>query len=257
MLPRLPSWKAVALVGLSALTALPLSAQAPRQPERRPDFLFRRPSVTLGLRVGYSVPGESPNDFNKQLPDSMQFLYRRGHFNSAAISGEFAVRATERLDVVADFGYAGSKVPSEYRDWVDNNDLPIQQTTKFTRKSLTFGVKEYLWDRGRAVGHLAWIPRQWSPFAGVSAGWAWYHYEQTGDFLDFNTLGVFPDRFVSSGRTSTVQVFAGADWSLSPSFLLTAEGRYTRARSPMEQDFQGVDLNLSGFNASAGISLRF
>ncbi|MCG6956101.1 MAG: hypothetical protein LJF04_08925 [Gemmatimonadetes bacterium] len=257
MLPRLPSWKAVALVGLSALTAFPLSAQVPRQREQRPDFLFKRPSVTFGVRVGYSMPGETPNDFNKQLPDSMQFMYSHGHFNSAAVSGELAVRATERLDVVADFAYSGSKVPSEYRDWVDNNDLPIQQTTKFTRRSLTFGLKEYLWDRGRSVGHLAWVPRQWAPFAGLSAGWTWYRFEQTGDFVDFTTFGVFPDRFVSSGRTGTVQAFAGADWTLSPNLMLTAEGRYTRARVPMEQDFQGVNINLSGFQASAGISLRF
>lgn len=257
MLPRLPSWSAVALVGLSAVTALPISAQTPRPRENRPDFLFHRPSVTFGLRVGYSMPGESPNDFNRQLPDSMQLMYKRGHFNSAAVSGELAVRATERLDVVADFEYAGSKVPSEYRDWVDNNDLPIAQSTKLTRRSLTFGVKEYLWDRGRSVGQLAWIPRQWAPFAGIAAGWAWYKFEQTGDFVDFNTLGVFTDRFVSSGRTSSVQLFAGADWTLSPNLMLTAEGRYTRARVPMEQDFTGVDLNLSGFRASAGVSLRF
>jgi hypothetical protein len=257
MLPRLPSWSAVALVGMSALTALPISAQTPRPRESRPDFLFRRPSVTFGLRAGYSIPGESPNDFNAQLPTDMQFSYKRGHFNSAAVSGELGIRATERVDVVADFGYARSKVGSEYRDWLDNNDLPIEQNTKLTRRSLTFGVKGYLWDRGQSVGHLAWIPRQWAPFAGVSAGWAWYQFEQKGDFVDFNTFNVFPDRYVSSGRTPTVQLFAGADWSLAPNFMLTAEGRYPRARSPMEQDFQGVDINLSGFQASAGISLRF
>lgn len=259
MLPKMPRWKTVAVAGLCGLTALPgsLLAQIRRAPEQRPDFLFGHPHVTVGLRAGYAVPIEAPGDVFTQLPPDQQ-LMSSGSFNSAAVSGEFAVRVTERLDVVADLGYSGAKIRSEFKEWLDNNDNPIEQTVRFTRRTLTFGLKEYLWDRGRSVSRLAWIPRQWAPFVGAGAGWVWYDYKQDGDFVDFQTLDVFPDRFRSTGRSATAHFFGGADWSLAPNFLLTVEGRYSLARSPMQQDFRNFNkIDLSGFQASAGISLRF
>lgn len=260
MLPRIPSWKAVALVGLTALTTMPaaLAGQAPRQPRRHPDFLFGRPHVTVGIRAGYAIPMESPSDIFNQLPSDQQLMAHRHNFNAASVSGELAVHATDRLDAVVDFGYTSAKIGSEFRDWLDNNDLPIEQTVRFKRRYLTFGVKEYLRDRGRSVSSLAWIPEKWAPFVGAGAGWTWYDYEQKGDFVDFQTLGVFSDRFLSSGKTGTLHLFGGADLTLTPNFLLTAEGRYVFAKSPMGEDFQGFkNINLSGFQASAGISLRF
>lgn len=260
MVPRSSSWKAVALLWLGALATLPssLTAQMPRSRESRPDFLFGRPRVTVGLRAGYAMPLESPGDIFTQVPADQQLQSKVGNFNSASVSGELAVRVTERLDIVGDFGYSGAKIRSESKEWLDNNDNPIEQTVHFTRRTVTFGLKEYLWARGQSVGHLAWIPQQWAPFVGAGAGWVWYDYKQDGDFVDFQTLDVFPDRFVSSGRAATVHFFAGADWSLAPSFMLTLEGRYSLAKSPMTQDFKTFNkIDLSGFQASAGISLRF
>lgn len=256
--------RSVALLVLSVLTVLPASLAAQLTPQRpptrqqRPDFLFGRPHVTVSIRGGYAMPLETPSDVYNQLGADQALRLYRNNFNSASISGEFAVRATDRMDIVMDLGYAGGKIGSEYDQWVDNNNLPIQQTTRFTRKPLTFGIKEYLWSPGRSIGQLAWIPRQWTPFVGAGAGWVWYTFKQTGDFVDFQTNDVYSDRYESSGRTGTVHLFGGADWTLAPNFALTVEGRYSWAKAPMGQDFVGFkDLNLSGFQASAGISLRF
>jgi hypothetical protein len=254
---RRSSWPLAALLGLgAALTAVPAGAQSrPPVTSTRPDFLFRRPTVSVSLRGGYAMPSASGGIFDQVRGD---LTISRHAFNGAAVSGELAVRATERMDVVVDLGRSGNEVRSEFRHFTDNLDNPIEQTTRFTRTPLTFGVKGYLWNRGRSVGHFAWIPQRWTPFIGAGAGWVWYSFVQKGDFIDFQDYAVFSDRYVSEGRTSTFHVFGGADWSLGPAFFLTAEGRYAWARSPMEQDFQGFDrIDLSGFQASAGISLRF
>jgi hypothetical protein len=144
------------------------------------------------------------------------------------------------------------------REWVGVDDLPIEQITEFKRMPLTVGVKAYLADRGRRVGRFAWIPEKWAPFVGAGLGVVWYDYDQTGEFVDYVTLEIFRDHFTSEGSAPTIHVFGGADWSLGPSLFLTAEGRYGWAKADMGSDFVDFDqIDLSGFQATAGISLRF
>lgn len=258
-------WRFVVLLALSGAVGLPASLagqftpQAPPQ-RQRPDFMFGRPHVSLTLMGGYAIPSETPGAVYAQVGSDQALTFYRKNFNSASVTGELAVRATDRLDIIMDLGYSGGKVGSEYTNWVDNNNLPIQQTTTFTRTPLTFGVKAYLWNPGRSIGQLAWIPAHWVPFVGGGVGWTWYKFVQSGDFVDFaNNNNVYSDRLESSGRGATANLFGGAEWSLSPHFLLTAEGRYSWAHAPMGPAFNGIkpNIDLSGFRASAGITLRF
>ncbi len=256
--PTLPGRAALAAAALAAL-ALPAAATA----QQNRDFLFRTPRATLGLQVGYAVPAASSQifDFTQK-----QLTVQRADFRSPTFGGELAIRVTPRVDVAMDVSYARSRKLSEFRDWVDGNDLPIQQTTEFQRVPLTFGAKLYLMDRGRSVGRFAWIPSRWAPFVGASAGWVWYRFDQNGDFLDEadcianpdTGCDIFSDRYLSDGSAPTIHAFGGADWSLSPNFLLTARARYAWARADMGGDFLGFDrMDLSGFQATAGISVRF
>jgi hypothetical protein len=259
--------RAATTLALSVMLALPASLAAqftPRVPpsqRQRPDFLFGHPHVVASLRVGYAMPTEGPGEIvnvGGRFPSDQALDFYRHNLNSASVEGELAVRATERLYITGDVGYAGGKTRSEYVNYVDNNNLPIQQTTRLSRTDLTFGVKEYLWAPGRSIGRLAWVPRQWAPFVGAAGGWMWYTFRQSGDFVDFQDLSVYSDRYGTSAKTGTFNVFGGADLTLSPFFSLTVEGRYTWAHAPMQGDFSGFkDINLSGFRASGGISLRF
>lgn len=242
----------IALVALAVLSALPSALAAQR---RHPDFMFRTPRVSLSMRAGYALPTASSEifDFTRQ-----QLTVNRSDFGSATFMGELGIRTTDRLDVVLDLGYARSRTPSEFRDWVGTDDLPISQTTEYRRVPFTVGVKGYLTDRGRAIGRFAWIPKKVSPFVGASAGWVWYSFSQDGEFVDYDTYDIFNDTFKSEGSAPTLHVFAGSDWSLSPYFLLTGELRYAWARAEMDGDFVGFDrMDLSGFQATAGISVRF
>ena len=56
-----------------------------------------------------------------------------------------------------------SSTQSEFRHWLDNNDLPIQQTTEFQRVPLTASLKMYLGPPGRSIGRFAWIPKRFAP----------------------------------------------------------------------------------------------
>ncbi len=254
--PRVPLRTALVAIALGALT-LPTAGAA--QQRRDHDFLFRTPRASLSFRFGYALPDVSGEAFDFTL-DSL--TASRSDFGSATVGGELAFRLTPRVDLALDVGYSRSSTLTEYRNWVDNNDLPIQQTTEFRRIPVTAGVKYYFMDRGRSIGRFAWIPNRWAPYLGAGAGWVWYRFEQSGDFVDYDTFDVFADTYSSDGNTATLHVFGGADWSLSPTFVLTTEARYAWATADMGRDFvspdgSAVTMGLSGLQVTAGISVRF
>lgn len=219
------------------------------------DFLFRRPSVTLGVQVGYALPraGSEIFDFTRE-----QLTVEKSDFNSVSFGGEVAVRATDRLDVAANLGFEKSSTRSEFRDWVDQDDLPIEQTTRFLRVPLTVGVKFYLTDRGRRISRFSWIPKRWAPYLGAGGGVVWYEFDQTGDFVDFETFDIFFSDFESRGTSPLAYVAAGSELSLGARWLLTGEARYAWASAEMDRDFVGFDnIDLAGFRAALGFAVRF
>jgi opacity protein-like surface antigen len=261
MMPSLSEPACLRRAVVRALTVLPLLLPA-AVAAQGPGFLFKQPFATLTFRAGYSVPSVSSDVFE----DTREFLtVDRSDFNAFSFGGDLGIRAANRIDIALGFAYARSSTRSEFRDWVDEGNLPgeeddrpIEQETRLTRLPLTATVKAYLLDRGRNIGRFAWVPSAWAPYAGVGGGAMWYRYHQGGEFVDFENLDIFPDVFESSGWTPTAHVLAGADFSLTPRLALNAEGRYGWAKADMGPDFVGFDkIDLAGFQATLGLSVRF
>lgn len=218
-------------------------------------YLFRTPVVTLGFKAGYAMPRAGSEIFAFTQDE---LTLSRSDFDGTALGGDIGVRIAPRMDLLLSVSYSGSETQSEFRDWVDTNDRPIEQVTTFTRIPVTVGLKGYLRERGRSVGSLAWVPARWNAFGGAAAGFTWYEFQQRGDFVDFETLDIFSDIFHDEGRAPTLQLFGGLEYSLSPTFLLSAEGRYGFASSEMGTDFVDFDpMDLAGFQATLGLSARF
>lgn len=235
---------------LLAIAPAPVSAQG------RDGFLLKEPTVTLGLHMGYAVPTASSEIFDF-VQDEL--TVGKSDFNAPAVGGQLAVRISPRMDLRLDVTYSRSETRSEFRDWVDLDDLPIEQDTYFQRVPLTLGLKWYVKDRGRSIGRFAWIPEKWNAYLGAAGGVTWYQFEQDGDFVDFETLDIFYSNFSTEGSSPTAQLYGGVDYTLAPNFLLTLEGRYSLAESvEMGGDFVGFEpMDLSGFQASVGLSARF
>ena len=141
---------------------------------------------------------------------------------------------------------------------MDNNDLPIEQTTNFRLVPLTASIRYYLMPRGERIGSIAWIPARFEPFVSLGAGGVRYRFEQVGDFIDYGTLDVFPDRYVSLGSAPLLQGSVGAGWGLTTHLRLTGELRYLTARGRLSNDFDGFKpLDLSGVSSSVGLTIRF
>lgn len=240
-------------LALAAAFVLGISASAAAQRSGN-GYLFHEPNATLNIRGGYALASAGSDIFEFAID---KLTLNKRDFSGFTLGGDVAFRLASRLDLTLDAGYSRSKKGSESRNFVDNNDQPIQQTTTFERVPLTANLKYYLSPPGRSVGNLAWIPAKFAPYLGAGGGAMWYRFRQVGDFVDFKTLNVFPSKMNSSDWTVVGQGMAGADYSISPTMALTADARYVWAKAGLSRDFGGFNrIDLSGVSATVGLSFR-
>lgn len=243
----------VALVGLFAFQgAVSSVAEAQLGGD---GFTFGAPRTAITVYGGFAAPRASSDLWQFSM---QELTLGKSDFRSGTVGGDIAVRLTDRFDVVLGISSGTSTSRSEFRDWVDNNDQPIEQVTTFRRVPVTASVRYYPMSRGQRVGSIAWIPTRFVPFASVGAGIMKYRFDQVGDFIDYGTLDVFSDRYESSGRSALVQGSVGASYGLNNHLQLTGELRYLSARGRLSGDFEGFKpLDLSGASSSVGLTLRF
>jgi hypothetical protein len=251
MLSRRCNARAIA-VALPVLMVLAPRVQAQRAGD---GFLFRTVRGSLAVRGGFALARAGSDLFSFT---TRQLTIDHRDFSGGSFGSDLSFRIKPRIDLGIGFEYTGHTKDSEFRDWVDQNDLPIRQVTDFRRAPITANLKAYLTPRGRSVGQFAWIPSRYALYAGVGGGAMWYRFRQKGDFVDFETLAVFPDEFDSSGWTPTAHGMLGFEFSLTPRFLVLAEGRYTYAKAKLSGDFDGFQpIDLSGTSATMGVAVRF
>lgn len=219
-------------------------------------FLFKTPVVTIGIKTGIQIPRASSDIFDHSI---RELTLERDDFRGAYLGFELAGRVSSRLDIAIGVGHASSSTRSEFRDWVDLDDNPIEQVTELSTTPITVGAKYYLSDRGREIGRFAWIPTRFNAFVGGGLGITIFDFEQRGDWVDFESLDIFNTRFASTGNASTAYVSAGADLSLNKNLVLTGEGRYSWAKGTLDEfvfeDFDKMDL--AGLRFTVGVSARF
>ena len=217
-------------------------------------YLFHSPDVTLSVRGGYSHANAASDVFDEVTSN---LTLDRRDFSSLTIGGDLAVHLSERVALVFSGDYSRAKHKSEFRDFVDNNDQPIEQTTTFERIPLTANVRLNLGTAGRSIGHLAWVPNRVVPYVGAGIGAMRYRFRQDGDFVNFTTNGVFRAVLDSEDWTLVGQGFAGVDYNFSPLLGLTVDARYLHARGELGPSFKGYDrIDLSGVTGSVGLSVR-
>lgn len=254
MMTRKNVFSLVAFLALSG-TAVP-GPKPLRGQEYMGDFMFHPPRVTLALNLGYGIP-RAGSDIFQEVDDI--FTLDKGDFHAPMIGGGLSVFLNDRMDVAFEFSFARSSAWSEYEDWVDDDDLPIEQETQLTRVPLTVSLRYFLMDRGREIGNLSWIPTTWAPYVGAGGGTMMYRFEQVGDFVDFKDFSIFESSFLSEGWALVGHVFGGVQWALSPEWVVTAEGRYSLANADLDRPaYSGYEpIDLSGFQGSVGFGVRF
>lgn len=242
--------RSVALLLVALLPAAALAQDAGK------GFLFGSPAGSVTLRGGWDVARAGGDLFSFT---TSQLTLNRSDFSSPNFGGDIAVHLFGRTSLVLSGDVMEMNKKSEFRNFIDNNDAPIEQTTTFRRVPLSVSVKQYLTAPGRAIGKFAWIPSRAAFYVGAGGGAQYYSFAQDGDFIDFdNNMNVFHDTFKSDGWAPSVHALAGFDYTLSPRWAITTEGRYTWSHADLSNDFSGFrPLDLSGLMTNVGLTVRF
>jgi hypothetical protein len=250
-----PMRSCLAILVLLVATA-PAAAQNPN-PIRRsaPDFLFEQPRGSVTVR-GSWLFSRSQSDWYAFVTD--QLTLERSDFNAPGFGLDVGVALTPRLEAQFSFDISRSKTLSEYRNFVDNNRLPIEQSTTLREFNLGGNIRYSLTDRGRQVSSLAFIPRKVVPYVGAGAGALRYDLRQEGDFVDFANFGVFTDVFLSNGWSPSAQLFGGVDVRVFKRVYVTLDGRYLWAAADLGRDWIDFEpIDLAGFRLSGGVNVIF
>lgn len=219
-------------------------------------FLFKEPRASIFVFGGFAQPRASSQLFDFTFDE---LTLGRSDFAGGDFGADVALHVGARTDLVLGFASSSARERSEFRDWVDNNDQPIEQYTRFSRVPLGASLRYHLRPRGRSIGSVAWIPTAaFVPWVGVGAGMMKFRFEQAGDFIDYQTFDVFSDRFVSTGWAPYLQGAVGGGWNISQHWLVNGELRYVTGRAELGSAFEGFDkLDLSGLTAAVGLGFRF
>jgi len=222
-----------------------------------PDFLFASPNGMVGFRSGWVFASANSDLFTFV---EKHLTVDRKDFNAPAIGVDVEVAVAPRASAVIGFDFARASKDSEYRDFVDNQRLPITQTTRLTELNLSGGVKFAVTPRGREISSRAFIPAAVTPYVGAGAGVLKYEFLQFGDFIDVDspTMAIFADTFRSSGWTPSAHVFGGVDVRVYKRLYVSGEGRYLWSSGAPDRDFIDFDrIDLAGFKATAGVHYMF
>jgi hypothetical protein len=221
----------------------------------RPDFLFGRPRFSFGVRGGWTSARADSEIYDFV---SEELTIEKGDFGAPLIGLDLAYRLNERLSAVFGFEYSRADIQSEFRDYVDMDDLPITQETKLSEIPVTGSIKLYLIPQGQEISRYAWVPNSIAPFVGGGGGFIWYRFDQMGDFVDFDDLSIFFDEFQSEGWGTIAHIFGGVEFKLIPRLFFTFEMRYSWADAELSGSFVGFEpIDLSGLRTSFGIEVLF
>lgn len=246
---------ACSLATAAPQTGPPDTTAAVQTPDAKRDFLFGRPRGWISLRGSLLKPEES-GDLFAFVTD--QLTVEKGAFRSAAFTAEGGFAITPRLEGVVGVETGKRTVASEYRRFIDNRGLPINQTTVLTQTNISGGLRYALLGRGRSISQYAFVPSMIVPFVGAGGGAYYHRFSQSGDFVDFVTLRVFNDVFQSDGWSPSAHVFGGADVKLWRGLFVTADLRYVWTHGNLGPDFVGFDgIDLDGVRLSTGVSYFF
>ena len=243
-----------------ALAVIPIPAQA------QEGFLFGPPGGSLSVRMGQARPTT-----NGELFESLREFLTIGQndFASELFAADLLIRAHDRLDVGLSLAWSKGRAESIdkefFKDLDTNGDtIFIEQTTTLRRMPLMVSARFYPLSRGESVGDYAWIPARLSPFIGAGGGAMLYKLVHGGEFVgrtpppaEGEGYPIFDDEYETSGAGYAAHVSAGLDYWLGPRVGLTGEGRYVWAQATPESSFSFSKIDLSGFQATAGLSFRF
>lgn len=197
------------------------------------------------LRLGlFSPSGDSEFwDDNEDI-----FTGEAGDLEDASFSADLYWPRNERVGVLFSVGaYQGSQSQA-YRDYTDDLGRDVRHRTRLSLAPVTAAF----------VVNLAGKDAGVRPYVGAGAGFYWWEYRESGDFIDFDAEEIFQETYEADGVALGYFLVAGLEIPVRKNWSIFAEARWTKAEDDLNgplEDFGEIDLG--GREVSAGVSWKF
>ncbi|HVR97431.1 MAG TPA: hypothetical protein VMW27_12505 [Thermoanaerobaculia bacterium] len=220
------------LVGLLAAAA-PAWAQQQGYYER--DGAFR-------LRMGLFTPdGESEYWTGKEL----EFTGEAADLENIVVGTDYLLTLSPWTGVLFSGSFFEGDTTQSYIGFEDNFGDRIRHDTTLDLGTFTAAF----------VFQLAGEEVPIRPYLGFGGGLYVWRLEESGDFIDLDTLEIFDATLESDGAVLGYFGVAGVEVPLGRSFSLLAEGRWHQAEDELSGDFEDFGtIDLSGLEITAGLS---
>jgi hypothetical protein len=235
-------WKR-AFLGITALAVLAAAAPAAAQGGHY------RPAGPAGNELRVRLGNFEPDGQSEYWDDTFfDFTGSTSSFEDVVGGLDFIHPLGPRLGLIVSANGYSTSVRQAYRDFEDESGRDIRHETKFDIGSGTVGLIY------RLAGERAVI----QPYVGAGGGFYAWTLEEKGDFIDFNDLSIFSDRFVGDGTAFGTFLLLGLNVPVSDGVAIFAEGRWDSADDELNGDFDGLGtIDLGGRQLAAGISWRW
>lgn len=211
---------------------------------------------SIGIKIGYFMPhGKSDLwDYNAEL-----LTMSVEDFNSTSVGIEFNFSLNNYFDISFGADFYRRSVPTEYRDWIDEEGYPIEQTISLRIVPLTFTAKFLPLGRWRVPGPRARRTQNIViPYVGGGLGLYFWQYQEVGDYIDFSDLTIYTTLFSSKGTDMGFHLLGGVEIPIGANWSVMAEVRYNIIQGPLSADFVGFeDFDIGGITTSGGFLFRF
>ncbi len=178
---------------------------------------------------------------------SLEFDIKK--FRGWALFGEWNIGFTDRLEVGFGGSYYSRKVPSRYRD-LEHGLRPqqpdIEQNLGLRILPVTAIVRFLPFGR----------PSDFQPYVGAGIGILAFRYSEIGEFVDPDTLEIFPAHLTKTGTTAGPILLGGIRMPLGGDiYAFTLEGRYQWGSGDTggaANEFLGDKIDLGGGHLNFG-----
>jgi outer membrane protein W len=189
-------------------------------------------------------------DGNSEYWDSIRSDFTntdKSDFENPSFGLDFILPVNERMGVIFSGSFYEGTTTNAYRNFEDNLNHRIVHDTTLDIGSATVGLLFHIVPKGSAV----------QPYIGVGGGAYPWRLQERGDFIDVGSanLPIFHSRLTSSGTAFGYYGLAGIDVPISRHVSIFAEGRWTRVKADLKDDFQDFGkIDLGGREIGAGLS---
>ena len=204
---------------------------------------------TLNFSVGGFVPkGFSDRDIDDVLVNNQDFLaFDIDDFHGATFGAEWLANLGDKFEAGLGTGYYSGSAPAVYYDFVNANGSEIEQDLKLRVIPFTATVRFLPMGHGKGI----------EPYIGGGVGVLSWKYKEAGQFLATDG-SIFRDEFEADG-TSSGPLFLGGvrvpvgQWG----FGFELRHQSGEGKIPVEDDFAGTSIDLSGFSYNFTMHVRF